>query len=447
MNTPETKYADFGGVHIAFQQFGEGALDIIYVSNWVWSVDLIWDFPYTKPWLAELSTLGRMLQFDMPGTGSSDPFPGDRPTTLEEWMDAVGAVLDAAHVERAVLLAHDVGAMMAMLFAAAHPDRVSSLIMLGATARVKAAPDYPIGFPEEMNARGIEWWVQVWGTGEQLRLTAPTFAEDEELRRVQARYERLAVPPSTARKVFTLVSELDVRSVLKSIRVPTLVIHRRGDRFMPVSHGRYLADQIADARYIEVPGDDHFPFAGEHQDLIMKEIRDFVGATRIGKPSEPDRVLATVLFTDIVSSTEHAASMGDRRWKELLDSHDRMVRGALDQFRGREGRTTGDGFLAAFGGPGKAVNAANAIREAARRLGIEIRAGLHVGEVETRGEDIGGIAVHVASRVLSNAEPGEILVSSTVKDLVIGAGIEFEERGARELKGVPGTWNLFAVAS
>jgi pimeloyl-ACP methyl ester carboxylesterase len=447
VDAPETKYVDFGGVHIAYQQFGEGPADIIYVSNWTWSVDLIWDFPYTKPWLTELSRLGRILQFDMPGTGSSDPFPGDRPTTLEEWMDAVGAVLDAAKVERAVLLAHDMGAMMAMLFAAAHPDRVASLIMLGATARVKAAPDYPIGFPEDINQRGIEWWVRVWGTGEQLRLTAPGFADDEDLRKIQGRYERLAVPPSTARKVFTLVSELDVRSVLKSIRVPTLVIHRRGDRFIPVSHGRYLADQIADARYFEVPGDDHFPFAGENQDLIMKEIRDFLGGARAVTPSMPDRVLATVLFTDIVSSTERAAALGDRRWRELLDSHDRMVRGALEEFRGREVKTTGDGFLAAFDGPGKAINAANAIREDARRLGIEIRAGLHVGEVETRGQDIGGIAVHVASRVMSSAEPGEILVSSTVKDLVIGAGIEFEERGARELKGVPGTWNLYAVAS
>jgi len=448
VDTPETQYVDFGGVQIAYQQFGDGPNDITYVSNWTWSVDLIWDFPLIIPWLGELATLGRVHQFDMPGTGSSDPFPGDRPTTLEEWMDTVGAVLDASGVERSVLLAHDVGAMMAMMFAAAHPERVSSLILLGATACMRAAPDYPIGFPEELNKRAIDWWVNKWGTGEQLELTAPTFAHDVELRRVQAKYERLAVPRSTARKVFTLVTELDVRSVLKSIRVPTLVIHRRGDRFIPVSHGRYLADQIADARYIEFPGDDHFPFAGENQDLIVKEIRDFLGgATRVDRRSQADRVLATVLFTDIVSSTERAASLGDRRWKQLLDSHDRMVRGALDQFRGREVKTTGDGFLAAFDGPGKAINCASAIREQARGLGIEIRAGLHIGEVEMRGEDIGGIAVHVASRVMSSAQADEILVSSTVKDLVIGSGIEFEDRGARELKGVPGTWNLYAVAA
>jgi class 3 adenylate cyclase len=225
------------------------------------------------------------------------------------------------------------------------------------------------------------------------------------------------------------------------------VIHRRGDRFIPVGHGRYLADHIPGARYIELPGIDHFPFATENQDLIVKELREFLGSARAGKPYDGDRVLATVLFTDIVASTETAAQVGDRRWRELLDSHDRIVRGALERFNGREVKTTGDGFLATFDGPGKAINAANAVREDARNLGIEIRAGLHVGEVEMRGADIGGIAVHVASRVMSSAAPGEILVSSTVKDLVIGAGIEFVERGARELKGVPGTWNLYAVAA
>jgi len=447
VNTPETKYADFGDVQIAYQQFGDGPVDLMYVSNWSWSVDLIWDFPTIHPWLSSLAELGRVLQFDMPGTGSSDPLPGDRSTTLEEWMDTLGAVLDAAGVERAALVAHDFGGMMAMLFAAAHPERVSGLILLGSSARMKVAPDYPIGFPEEMNARGTEWWLRVWGTGDQNRLTSPSLADDEKLRALQAKYERLAVPRATAKKVFTLAADLDVRSVLASIRVPTLVIHRRGDRFFPVSHGRFLADNITDARYVEIPGLDHFPFAGDNQDLFVKEIRDFLGAAKTEVTIGADRVLATVLFTDIVSSTERAAAVGDRRWRDLLDAHDRMIRGALERYRGREIKTTGDGFLAAFDGPGKAVNCASAIREDAHRIGIEIRAGLHVGEIELRGEDIGGIAVHVASRVMSNAKPGEILVSSTVKDLVIGAGIEFEERGARELKGVPGTWNLYAAAT
>ena len=447
MNTPETKYATFGDTHIAYQQFGDGPLDLVYVSNWTWSIDLVWDYPPLANWLDQLSDLARTIQFDMPGTGSSDPLPGDRPTTLEEWMDTVAVVLDHAGIERAALMAHDIGGMMSMLFAAAHPERVQSLVLFGSSARMNTAADYPIGFPYEDRERGVDWWMNVWGTGKQLYLTSPSVADDEATRRLQGKYERLAVPRATAKKVFSLVAELDVRSVLESIRVPTLVIHRRGDRFIPVAHGRYLADHIPGARYIELPGIDHFPFAAENQDLIVKELREFLGAARSEKPYDGDRVLATVLFTDIVASTETAAQVGDRRWKELLDSHDRIVRGALERFNGREVKTTGDGFLATFDGPGKAINAANVVREDARNLGIEIRAGLHVGEVEMRGADIGGIAVHVASRVMSSAAPGEILVSSTVKDLVIGAGIEFEERGARELKGVPGTWNLYAVAA
>ncbi len=444
MNIPETRFADSGDLKIAYQAFGEGPLNMVHVSNWVWAVDLCWDHPHLITWLTSLGDIGRVLQFDMPGTGSSDPLPADRPFTLEGWMDTVGDVLDAESIDRAALVAQDVGGMMAMLYAAAHPERVSALVLIGTTARLGAAPDYPIGFDREFQDRGLEWWVSIWGTGQQIRVTAPSFASDEKLQQLHARYERLTLPPSTARKVFRLVTDLDVRHALPSIHVPTLVIHRRGDRWIPVSHARYLADHIGGAQYIELPGDDHMPFAGDI-DPIAKEIRNFLGVAQKGAPDETDRMLATVLFTDIVSSTERAAELGDRRWKQLLDSHDRMVRDCLDQFRGREIKTTGDGFLVAFDGPGKAINAATAIRDGAGRLGIDIRAGMHVGEVERRGDDIGGIAVHVASRVLSNASPSEILVSSTVKDLVIGAGIEFDDRGSHELKGVPGEWHLYAV--
>jgi class 3 adenylate cyclase/pimeloyl-ACP methyl ester carboxylesterase len=393
-----------------------------------------------------LGNVGRSIHFDMPGSGSSDPLPGDRATTLEEWMDTVAVVLDAANVERAALVAQDIGGMMAMLFAAAHPERISGLVLIDTTARLNEAPDYPIGYPIGTRDKGLEWWLNVWGTGEQLRVTAPSIANDPELVRLHARYERLTIAPATARQVFTLIADLDVRNVLETISVPTLVIHRRGDRWIPVAQGRYLADHIADARYVEFSGDDHFPFVGD-MDAIVREIRDFLGVVKQEKRDDADRVLATVLFTDIVSSTERAAEIGDRRWKDLLNSHDRMAREAIERFRGREVKTTGDGFLATFDGPGKAVNAATAIRDGATRLGIQVRAGLHVGEVELRGEDIGGLAVHVAARVMSAAPADAILVSSTVKDLVIGAGIEFEDLGARELKGVPGTWNLYAVAS
>ena len=443
---PATHYATYGDVKIAYQVFGDGPLDLIHVSNWTWAVDLAWDHPLLARWLRALGEIGRVVMFDMPGTGSSDPLPGDRATTLEEWMDTVGVVLDAVGMERATLVAQDIGGMMAMLFAAAHPERVTALTLINSTPRMQEAPDYPIGYPSNMRERGIQWWLDIWGNGGQYRLTAPSMADDEEFLDLQARWERLSVPPSTAKLIFTLVADLDVRGVLGSIRVPTLVIHRRGDRWIPVAHGRYLADHIADARYVELSGEDHFPMAGDWESMAA-ELRAFLGSTKPDAHEDGDRALATVLFTDIVSSTERAAEMGDRRWKELLDSHDRIVRGALDRYKGREVKTTGDGFLAAFDGPGKAINAASTIRESVEPLGIAIRAGLHVGEVELRGDDIGGLAVHVASRVMSNAAPGEILVSSTVKDLVIGAGIAFDDRGVHELKGVPGEWRLFAVAS
>ncbi|MGH2727215.1 MAG: adenylate/guanylate cyclase domain-containing protein [Actinomycetota bacterium] len=444
MEIPETRYALSDGLHIAYQVYGDGPVDIVHVSNWTWCVDLCWDLPIIAGWLNALGQIGRVVMFDMPGTGSSDPLPGDRPTNMEDWMDTVGVVLDAVNVERAALIAHDVGGMMSMLFAAAHPERVAALVLIGSTARMNAAPGYDIGFPAELQQRGIDWWLRMWGTGKQIQLTAPSMAVDEDLLRLQARWERLAMPPATAKLLFTLVGELDVRGVLGSIRVPTLVIHRRGDRWIRVAHGRYLADNIPDARYVEVAGDDHFPFVGD-MPLIAREIRTFLGATRPEKREDADRMLATVLFTDIVSSTERAAELGDRRWKELLDSHDRMVREALSQFKGREIKTTGDGFLAAFDGPGKGINCAIAIRQGAHRLGIDIRAGLHVGEVELRGEDIGGLAVHAAARILASAEAGQIVASSTVKDLVIGAGFDFDDRGVQDLKGIPGEWRLYAV--
>ena len=443
MIPPETKFAQMGDINVAYQSFGGGPVDIVYVSNWVWAVDLIWDFP-SVTFLEALGQTGRTIQFDMPGTGSSDPLPSSRLGTLEEWMDTVGVVLDAEGVEQATLIGQDFGGPMAMLFAAAHPERVSSLILIGTTARLYAAPDYPTGYPLEMRDSGIEWWERIWGTGQQLRLTAPTLAKDEEYIRLMSRYERLAIPRGAVRRVFSLIADLDVRHVLSSIHVPTLVLHREEDRWLSNAHGRYIAENIPGARYVGLPGNDHMPWSGDF-DPIIDEIRDFLGVAAQDRPEQHDRILATVLFTDIVSSTEKAADLGDRRWSELLDRHDSMVRSELDRWKGREVKTTGDGFLATFDGPGKAISAATAIRLGARRLGIDIRAGLHAGEVELRGEDIGGLAVHAAARIMSNADPGEILASSTVKDLVIGSDTRFDDRGAHELKGVPGEWRLYAV--
>jgi class 3 adenylate cyclase len=441
---PETKFAKSGELNIAYQIFGDGPIPIVVVSNWVWAVDLIWDYTLAARWMELLGRIGPTLQFDMPGTGSSDPLPGGRLSTLEEWMDTVAVVLDAEGIERAALVAQDTGGPMAMLFAAAHPERVSSLILFGTTARFYAGPDYPVGFPSELRDQGVAWWERIWGTGNQLRLTAPSVADDEDLTRLQGRYERLAIPRATARRVFDLIADLDVRHVLSSIHVPTLVLHATGDRYVPIAHGRYLADNIPGARFRELPGDDHMPWAGD-MERTADEIRDFLGIAATERRPEHDRVLATVLFTDIVSSTERAAELGDRRWAELLDRHDSMVRAALEKWRGREIKTTGDGFLATFDGPGKAISAAGAIRLGARRLGVDIRAGLHVGEVELRGEDIGGLAVHAAARIMSSAGPGEILASSTVKDLVIGSETRFDDREVHELKGIPGEWRLYAV--
>ena len=444
MIPPETKFARMGDYNVAYQSFGAGPLDLVYVSNWVWAVDLIWDFPATG-WWEELGRMGRTIQFDMPGTGSSDPLPSSGLGTLEEWMDTVAVVLDAEGVEKATLIAQDFGGPMAMLFTAAHPERVSSLILIGTTAKLYAAPDYPAGYPPETRDVGIEWWERIWGTGQQLRLTAPTLAKDEELIRLMARYERLAIPRGAVRRVFSLIADLDVRHVLSSIHVPTLVLHREEDRWLSSAHGRYLAENIPGARFVGVPGDDHMPWSGDSEPML-DEIRDFLGVAAQERPGQHDRILATVLFTDIVSSTERAADLGDRRWSELLDRHDSMVRNELDRWKGREVKTTGDGFLATFDGPGKAISAATAVRQGARRLGIDIRAGLHVGEVELRGEDIGGLAVHAAARIMSSADAGEILASSTVKDLVIGSDTRFDDRGAHALKGVPGEWRLYAVA-
>ena len=440
---PETKFAQMGEINVAYQSFGSGPVDIMYVSNWVWAVDLIWDFPSTG-WMEELGKTGRTIQFDMPGTGSSDPIPNSQLGTLEKWMDTVEVVLDAEGVEKAVLIGQDFGGPMAMLFAAAHPERVSSLVLIGTTARLYAAPDYPTGYPIETREAGIEWWERIWGTGQQLRLTSPSLAQDEENIRLMARYERLAIKRGAIRELFSLIADIDVRPVLSSIHVPTLVLHREEDRWLSPDHGRFLADNIPGARFVTVPGRDHMPWAGD-VDRMIDEVRGFLGVAERSDRNVHDRILATVLFTDIVSSTEKAADLGDRRWSDLLDRHDSMVRTELDRWRGREVKATGDGFLATFDGPGKAISAATAISKGARKLGIDIRAGLHVGEVELRGEDIGGLAVHAAARIMSNAGPGEILASSTVKDLVIGSDTQFDDRGPQALKGVPGEWRLFAV--
>jgi class 3 adenylate cyclase/alpha-beta hydrolase superfamily lysophospholipase len=438
---PETRYAKSGDLHIAYQVVGEGPLDLVLVHGWVSHIEHAWDYPPFAHCLMRLASFARLIHFDKRGTGLSDRV-AELPS-LEQRMDDLRAVMDAAGSEQAVLFGYSEGGPMAALFAATYPGRTAALIMYASYARRVRAPDYPWGpTPEERLAEldSIEQW---WGRpGGQVATRAPSHADDPRYREWFATYLRRSASPGAALALARMNLEIDVRPVLPAIRVPTLILHRVGERELPVAGARYLATWIPGARYVELPGDDHSLWAGD-SDAIIDEVEEFV--TGVRPAPEPDRVLATVLFTDIVGSTQRAAALGDRRWRELLDAHHAAVRRELARFRGREVKTTGDGFLAAFDGPARAVRCAAAIRDAVRQLGIEIRAGLHTGEVELLGDDVGGIAVHIGARVAAEAGPGEVLVSSTVKDLVAGSGLEFDDRGARALKGVPGEWRLFAV--
>src|SRR5262245_38322914 len=440
---PETRYARLGDLHLAYQVLGEGPPDLLVLDDWFGHVDAQWDVPPLAEFRERLASFGRLIMFDKRGTGLSDPIPTSSLPTLEEFMADIPAVLDTVGSERPALIANIGGGMLAMPYAAAHPERVSSLILVDCFARFTEAPDFPIGAPREAVGPNLEIAEREAGRGAIVDMFAPSMASDERLRRAWGRYERSASTPGSTRAIVRLIYESDVRDVLPAIRVPTLVIHRRDAIGFSVEHGRYLAQHIPDARYVEMPGPDNLIWAGD-LDAMVAEIQGFV--TGVRPAPEPRRVLATVLFTDIVGSTERAAQLGDVRWRGLLADHNRVVRRQLDRFVGTEIKTAGDGFLATFDGPARAVRCAIAIRDEVRDLGLEIRAGLHVGEIEVLPDDIGGLAVHLGARVSALAGPGEVLVSSTVKDLVVGSGIAFEDGGTHVLKGVPGEWHLFRVA-
>jgi len=364
--------------------------------------------------------------------------------SLDSWLDDIAGVMAAAGSERAALLGvGDTGAA-AMLFAATYPERVSALVLLNAFARFTQGPDYPCGLPAEMSERYIDAVRATWGTAAQVETNAPSMVSNERWCRWFLRAQRLGGSPATAARFFRATADTTVHHVLASIQAPTLVLHRRGNRVARVDHGHYLAEHIPGAVYRELDGDDHLIFTGD-TDALGEQIEEFL----TGAPAVPatDRVLATVMFTDIVRSSQRAAELGDRAWGKLLDAHNAVVRSELERFRGREVKTTGDGFLATFDGPARAIRCAVDLCQALQSLGLEIRAGLHTGEVEVRGGDVGGIAVHIGARVAALADAGEVLVSSTVKDLVAGSGTEFQDRGPHELRGVPGTWNLFSVVS
>ena len=437
---PETRYAKSGEVSIAYQVVGSGPPDLVVVSGWVSNLDVFWEEPRLARFFERLAAFSRVILFDKRGTGLSDRVT-DMPS-LEVRMDDVRAVMDAVGSERAALFGYSEGGAMCALFAATYPSRASALIMHGAFARRCWAPDYPWGRTREQTEAHIATLRRDWGAPLAIEVRAPSMADDERSRRWWGRWLRSSASPAAAETLVRMNVEIDVRAVLSTIRVPTLLLHSVNDRAIDVGHSRYMAERIAGAQLVELSGVDHVPW-GCDADAIVDEIEEFVTGVRRGP--EPDRVLATVLFTDIVGSTEKAAALGDRRWQDLLDHHHALVRRELERHRGREIATAGDGFLAVFDGPARAVRCARAIGDAVRALGIEVRAGVHTGECIVTGTTLGGISVHIGARVAALANPGEVLVSSTVKDLVAGSGLSFRERGSETLKGVPGEWRLFAV--
>ena len=436
----ETRYAKSGDVSIAYQLLGKGPPDLVLVPGWVSNIDVFWEEPTLARFLTRLASFSRLILFDKRGTGLSDRV-ADMPS-LEVRMDDVRAVMDVVGSEFAALFGYSEGGTMCALFAATHPSRTSALIMSGAFARRTWAPDYPWGRTEEQQQAFLDQVEREWGGPVGIDVRAPSMAQDERFRQWWARLLRASASPAAAATLVRMNAEIDIRQLLPAIQVPTLILHSVNDRVIDMGAARYMAARIPGSKLVELHGTDHLPW-GDDSDAILDEIEEFL--TGVRRSAEHDRVLATVLFTDIVGATEKAASLGDRRWGDLLDNHHALVRRELARFRGREIDTAGDGFLATFDGPARAVRCACAISDSVQSLGIEVRAGLHTGECEVMGDKLGGISVHIGARVAALARPGEVLVSTTVKDLVAGSALSFQDRGIQSLKGVPGDWRLFAV--
>jgi class 3 adenylate cyclase/pimeloyl-ACP methyl ester carboxylesterase len=442
MIQPKTSYARNGDVNIAYQVVGDGPLDLLFTPPFVSHLDLNWSTPETTTFFRRLASFSRLILFDKRGTGLSDPVAGV--ATLEDRMQDLRAVLDAVGSQRAALFGLSEGGPMSMLFAATYPERTTALIMFGSFAKLMPAPSYFWELheaAEDLRALWTDALENHWGEGRALGLYVPSIAGNPNVQRMLGMYERTAASPAMVRAMDQLNIEIDVTHVLPTIGVPTLVLHRTDD-LIPIDYGRYLADHVPGARFVELAGNDHMPWIGD-SDPVLDEVEQFLTGARHGV--EPDRVLATVLFTDIVGSTERAAELGDQRWSDLLEAHHKQVRSLLSHYRGREVDTAGDGFLATFDGPTRAIRCAEAITAAVRTIGLEVRAGVHTGEIVIAGDDVHGMAVHIGARLGARAAPGEVLVSSAVRDLVVGSGIEFADRGTHELKGVPGAWRLLAV--
>ena len=428
-------------MNIAYQVVGDGPRDLVYVPGWVSNVELMWDDPVLASVWRRLSTFARVILFDKRGTGLSDPVPQSQLPGLEERMDDVRAVMDAAGSDRATLLGHSEGGNMSCVFAATFPERTEGLILLGSYAKRIWSEDYPWAPTEEERQQEIEKIERTWGDPDSIpSYMLGTRSDDEAFREWLARYLALGASPKAASRLLRMNTMMDTRNVLPLINTPTLCIYRTDDEDVNVEEGRWIASQIPDAKFVELPGHAHL-FWADDPTPVVDEIEEFMTGHR--ESARPERVLSTVLFTDIVQSTDHAAEIGDRTWRTLLERHNQVVRSELQRWRGQERGTAGDGFIATFDGPARAVRAAKSICEAVRTLGLEIRAGVHTGEVELMGDDVAGLAVHIASRIADLAGPGEVLVSRTVKDLVVGSDLAFEERGSHDLKGIADTWEIY----
>jgi pimeloyl-ACP methyl ester carboxylesterase len=440
---PETRYARSGRLNIAYQVVGDGPVDLVLVPGWVSHVEFAWELPPLARFLYRLASFARLIVFDKRGTGLSDRVPDAELPGLDERMDDLRAVMDATGTERASLFGFSEGGNLAMTFAAAHPSRVGALVTFGVFAKRIWSPDYPWAPTPEARAAECESTERDWGGRMDLSRIMPSMIGDVEYGKRVATYLRRSASPGAAACLLRMNTQIDVRHLLPIIKAPTLVMHRIGDRDADIEEGRYIAARIPGARLVELPGEDHLPWIGDSE-VVADEIAEFVTGARL--PRDVDRVLATVLFTDIVGSTEHAARMGDRAWRERLAEHHAVARQEIARWRGREINTAGDGFLAVFDGPARAIRCALALHQRLSRLGIAIRAGLHTGEVTMSDDDVGGIAVHIGARVAASAGAGDTLVSSTVKDLVVGADLVFADRGMTTLKGVPGKWRLHSVS-
>ena len=432
------KYAKSGEVHIAYRIFGDGPRDLVLIPGTLSHVELFWEFAAEEYLLKRLTSFARVIVFDKRGQGLSDRVVSEQ--TLDERIGDVRAVMDAAGSQSATVYGWSEGGPMSLMFAATYPERTSALVLYGTFASIQAEP---WRVPRELWEPYVRDMQEHWGEGQLVAANSPSQVGNDAYVRALARLERASASPASIVALFRANYEIDVRHILPTIHAPTLILHRQGDALVPVGCGRYLAEHIPAAKYVEVPGDDHFVSDEQTQDIIADEIEEFM--TGAHHRPEPDRVLATVMFTDIVKSTERAAEMGDRAWRVLLDNYYATVRKELAAFRGRDVKTLGDGILATFDGPARAIRCACSVRDRVGQIGLQVRTGLHTGECELVGDDVHGIAVHIGSRVSAEAAPGEVLVSGTVKDLVAGSGLRFVDQGSKSLKGVPGEWHLYAV--